>query len=351
MSLVFDEAFSAPAVVAATSAQAWVAAMLETEAALIRACADAGLVPTDAAAAVVAACRPDLIAADVLWREAAVSATPVIPLLAALRAAVPTAHAPYVHLGATSQDVVDTALMLVAGRAVAAIAADLAASLDRLATLAAQYAGAPQLGRTLLRPAVPTTFGAVCEAWHRALQAAADGLGRWRPALQLGGAVGTRDELGGCADQIVAAVAGELGLEAVPPWHTDRTRVVELAATLGICAGTCAKIAGDVILLSQAEIGELGESTPGGSSAMPGKRNPARAVLAVACAHRAPGLVATLLAGMPQELQRAAGRWQAEWPTIGDLLRVVAGAVHHARAMLDDLTVDAQRMADRVARA
>ncbi len=348
---MFDEAFSSPAVVATTSAQAWVDAMLETEAALTRACADAGLIPAEAAAAIVAACQRDLVTATAIWQGAATSATPVIPLVAALGAAVPAAYAAYVHLGATSQDIVDTALMLVAGRASAAIAVDLAASLDRVAALAAQHAGTPQLGRTLLRPAVPTTFGALCEAWRRALQAAADGLGRWCPALQLGGAVGSRAEFGTHADQIAAAVAGSLSLEAVPPWHTDRTRVVELATALGICAGTCAKIAGDVILLSQAEIGELGESTPGGSSAMPGKRNPARAVLAVACAHRVPGLVATLLAGMPQELQRAAGRWQAEWPTVGDLLRVTAGAVHHTRAMLDDLTVDAQRMADGVARS
>jgi 3-carboxy-cis,cis-muconate cycloisomerase len=123
--------------------------------------------------------------------------------------------------------------------------------------------------------------------------------------------------------------------------------VVELGSALGIVAGTLAKLAGDVILLSQDEIGELGETVSGGSSAMPGKRNPARAVLVVACAHRAPGLVSTLLAGMPQELQRAAGRWQAEWPTVTDLLRVVSGAAHHARAMVEELTVDPERMASR----
>jgi 3-carboxy-cis,cis-muconate cycloisomerase len=198
-----------------------------------------------------------------------------------------------------------------------------------------------------MRPAHPTTFGALCGAWHSALTAATDGLRRCRPAVQLGGAVGDRVAYGERGDRVAFAMAAHLGLEPAPPWHTDRTRVVEIGAALGIVAGTLAKVAGDVILLSQDEIGELGETSSGGSSAMPGKRNPARAVLVVACAHRVPGLVATLLGGMPQELQRAAGRWQAEWPTLTDLLRVVSGAAHHALAMIESLTIDAERMASR----
>lgn len=342
---MLEAVFSAPAVVDATDERALVAAMLAVEASLARAGAGAGLVPEPAAQAIVAACRSDLVDAATIWRDAAASATPVIPLVAALRAAVPAEYGPYVHRGATSQDIVDTALMLVATRALAVITSDLAAAQTRLAALAAEHAGVPMRGRTLMRPATATTFGAVCSAWREAVRAAESGLRRWRPALQLGGAVGTRAELGPDAERIAAAVAADLGLEAVPAWHTDRTRVVELAAALGIAAGTLGKVAGDVILLSQAELGELAEATPGGSSAMPGKRNPARAVLVVACTHRAPGLVSTLFAGMPQELQRAAGRWQAEWPTLVDLLRVVAGAAHHGRAMVEDLVVDTGRMA------
>ncbi len=347
---MFDRLFSAPAVVEATDERAWVEAMLATEAALTHACAKVGLVPEAAADAIVAACRSGLVAPAELWSQAVSSATPVVGLVEALRAAVPSGYGPYVHLGATSQDIVDTAMMLVAGRAIGHIIGDLDACAGRLAELAAAHAGTPQLGRTLLQPAVPMTFGACVSAWRAALSSAADGLRRWRPALQLGGAVGTRAELGADADRVAAAVASSLDLQDVPPWHTDRTRVVELASVLGACAGTLAKIAGDVILLSQGEIGELAEGTPGRSSAMPGKRNPARAVLVVAGAHRVPAQVATLFAAMPQELQRAAGRWQAEWPTVTELLRLVGGAAYHARAMLADLRVDAGRMAERLAR-
>jgi 3-carboxy-cis,cis-muconate cycloisomerase len=344
---MFDAVFGSPAVVAATDEGAWVAAMLEAEAALARACAEAGLIPPEAAAAIVAACRPDLVDAADIWRAAVASATPVIPLVDALRAAVPAEHRAYVHYGATSQDIVDTAMMMVAVRSVAAIEADLVAVSDRLAQLAVEHAATPQRGRTLMRPAQPTTFGAVCTGWRAGVTAAIEGLRRWRPALQLGGAVGDRSAFGPAGDRVAAAMAAHLGLAPAPPWHTDRTRVAELGAALGVCAGTLAKLAGDVILLSQAEIGELGERTAGGSSAMPGKRNPARAVLVVACAHRTPGLVSTLFAGLPQELQRAAGRWQAEWPTVADLLRLTAGAAHHARAMMDDLIVNPERMASQ----
>jgi 3-carboxy-cis,cis-muconate cycloisomerase len=322
--------------------------MLEVEAALARAGARAGLVPPEAAAAITQACRLDRVDPERLWQAAAASATPVIALVEGLRAAAGPDAGRYVHTGATSQDIVDSAMMLVAKRALAAMEPDLAAATDRLAALATAHRETPQLGRTLMRPARAMTFGAACDGWLTALRSAADGLRRWRPALQLGGAVGTRSELGEPAERVVADVAEQLGLDTVPPWHTDRTRVAALAAALAIAAGSLAKVAGDVILLSQAEVGELSEATPGGSSAMPDKRNPARAVLVVACAHRAPGLVATLLAGMPQELQRAAGRWQAEWPTLTELLRVTGGAAHHARAMLDDLVVHPDRMAQRV---
>jgi 3-carboxy-cis,cis-muconate cycloisomerase len=344
---MFDAIFAAPAVVAATDEAAWVAAMLEAEAALARACAEVGLVPAEAVESIVGACRPDLVDPDQIWTSAATSATPVIALVDALRGAVPVEHRPYVHYGATSQDIVDTAMMVVVVRALAAIDADLSAVGTCLAQLQQAHAATPQRARTLMRHAQPTTFGAVCGAWHAALTAATDALRRCRPAVQLGGAVGDRAAYAGMGDRVASAMAAHLGLQTAPPWHTDRTQVVEIGAALGISAGTLAKLAGDVILLSQDEIGELGETASGGSSAMPGKRNPARAVLVVACAHRVPGLVSTLLAGMPQELQRAAGRWQAEWPTLTDLLRVASGAAHHARAMLEQLTVDPGQMASR----
>lgn len=344
---MFDDLFGTDAATAATDEQAWVRAMLEVEASLARACAAAGLIHADAATAIADACRIDLVDPARVWRSAVASATPVIAVVDALREALPAPHRPSVHFGATSQDIVDTAMMLIAKRTIDGLLVDLAAARNRLARLEADHRTSAQLGRTLMRPARPTTFGATCAAWHRALEAADAGLRRWRPAVQLGGAVGDRAAFAGHGDRVAAVLADDLGIDAAPPWHTDRTRVAGLGAALGICAGTLGKIAGDVILLSQAEIAELDEGSAAGSSAMPGKRNPARAILVVACAHRVPGLVTTLLAGMPQELHRAAGRWQAEWPVLTDLLRLVAGAAHHGRAMLAGLTVDADRMASR----
>jgi 3-carboxy-cis,cis-muconate cycloisomerase len=347
---MFDALFSAPAVVEATDGRAWVRAMLDVEAALARAVAAVGLAPPAAADAIVAACGTDLVDPDELGRAAVASATPVVPLVAALRAAVPADAAAYVHLGATSQDVVDTAMMLVTGRALAPIDADLAACAARLGALAGEHRDTPQQGRTLGQQAEPTTFGAVCAGWLSAVDDARAGLARTRRTVQLGGAVGTLSAYGGHGSRVAQLVAEDLGLAPSPPWHTDRGRVAELAAALGVTAGALAKMALDVILLAQTEIGEVSEGEGGASSAMPHKRNPARAVLVTACAHRAPGLVGTVLAAMPQELQRAAGRWQSEWPTLTDLLRLVGGAAAHSRAMLAGLRVDPARMAANLRR-
>jgi 3-carboxy-cis,cis-muconate cycloisomerase len=342
---MFEALFSSPEVAEATGERAWVGAMLDVEAAAARVAARLGLIPPASAAAIDAVCRPDVVEVEPVWRRAVDSATPVVPLVDAVRAALPAEHARHVHAGLTSQDVVDTAMMLVARRALAVIDDDLGAATARLAGLAAEHADTPHLGRTLLQPARPTTFGAVCRGWRTALDAARTALGQWRPAIQLGGPVGDR---AGLDDRLAAGVAEELGLADAPPWHTDRGRVVQLGAAAGVVAGSLAKIATDVVLLSQAEIGELREGAGGRSSAMPDKRNPARSVLVIACAHRLPGLVSTLLAGLPQELQRAAGRWQAEWPTVTDILRLTGGAARHARVMLAGLIVDADRMRARL---
>jgi 3-carboxy-cis,cis-muconate cycloisomerase len=235
-------------------------------------------------------------------------------------------------------------MMLVARRALRHIDGDLAAAADRLAGLADAYRHTVQIGRTLLRQAAPTTFGAVAAGWLVGVDDARRRLSivdRQRLAVQYGGPVGVAAD----GPAMLAALAAELGLaEPVLPWHTDRGRVGELASALGGAAGALGTVALGVTLLSQNEIGELAEDGEGASSAMPHKRNPAAAVLVTACAHRAPGLVATLLAAAPQELQRAAGRWQAEWATVTDLLRVVGGAAAHGRRMLAGLRVDADRM-------
>jgi 3-carboxy-cis,cis-muconate cycloisomerase len=340
--------FGAPEVDVRTSDRAWLQALLDVEAALARAGARAGLVPPDAAEAIARACVAASFDPADLARRAVSSATVVIPLVSDLKALVPDDVRAYVHLGATSQDIVDTAMSLVAKRVLAVVGDDLAVCADRLAALADEHRGTVQVGRTLLQQALPTTFGLVCAGWLVALDEARAGLARIRAerlAVQLGGAVGTLASLGEHGPRVADLLADELGLaRPILPWHTARGRVAELAAAAGVAVGVLASVALDVTLLSQTEIAEVAEGVGGGSSAMPHKRNPARSVLVTACAHRIPGLVATVFAGLPQEGQRAAGRWQAEWETVTDLLRLTGGAAGHARALLADLRVDPARM-------
>ncbi|MBO0867969.1 MAG: 3-carboxy-cis,cis-muconate cycloisomerase [Micromonosporaceae bacterium] len=344
---LFSPMWTDPAVAGATSDLAWLQAMLDTEGALARVCARAGLIPEPAASAIEAGCRADRYDPVELGRLAVDHASPVVPLVAQLRAALPEDAARYVHPGATSQDILDTAMCLVATRASEPVLADLAGLADRLAGLADRYRNTVQIGRTLLQQAAPTTFGAVCAGWLVAVDQARAGLDRARRrlAVQFGGPVGTLAAFGERGPELLAMLAAELGLaEPVLPWHTDRTRIGELAGALGVAAGALGTIALDVALLAQTEVGELAEGSPGGSSSMPHKRNPARSVLVTAAVHRTPGLVATLLAAMPQELQRAAGRWQAEPPVLTELLRLVGGAAAHTRRLVEDLRVDADRM-------
>jgi 3-carboxy-cis,cis-muconate cycloisomerase len=236
----------------------------------------------------------------------------------------------------------------VARRAGEAILADLAEVAGHLVRLTRAHRDTVQIGRTLMQQATPTTFGAVCGGWLVGVDEARLGLARVqsrRLAVQLGGPVGTRSGFGGRGPALSAALAEHLGLaEPVVPWHTNRVRVGELGAALGIVAGVLGTIALDVTLLAQTEVGEVSEGNPGGSSSMPHKRNPAGSVLVTAAAHRVPGLVATLLSGMAQETQRAAGRWQAEPPVVTQLLRLVGAAAAHTRRLLAELRVDAGRM-------
>jgi len=337
-----DSLFGAMYGTAATAAEV-VQALLDVESALAAAQAEAGLIPVEAAAAIAACAQADRFDLDGLARRAVASATPIVPLVDDLRTLVPAEYAVHVHRDATSQDILDTALGLVAARSLDRIAEDLIEATATLATLARQHRETVHMGRTLLRDALPTTFGAVCDAWRGGVGEALALLRhvrRDRLAVQLGGPVGALSEPG-----VVAALAKRLDLAAPPaPWHTQRVRIAELAAALGITLGSLGKIAQDVLLLGQDAIGEVAEAGAGGSSSMPHKKNAALSVLVVAAAHRGPGLVATVLAGMPQELQRSAGRWQAEWPVVAELLALAAAAAHHTRTLLAGLRVDADRM-------
>ena len=345
---LFDPLYATEAVLATTDDTAWLQAMLDVEAAIARAGAKAGLVPAASAEAIAVSCVPGDFDADDIGRRAVTSATWIVPLVADLRARVPASARGFVHLGATSQDVIDTAMSLVVARTVGVIEPilfDIAAS---LADLTRTHRHTLQIGRTLLQHAAPTTFGLVCAGWLTGVDDALVGLERVRHerlAVQFGGAVGTLATYGDDGARVAALVADELGLVApTMPWHTTRVRIDEAAAALGIVAGSLAGIAGDIALLSSSDVGEVAEGTPGGSSAMPYKRNPSRAVLVTACTHQVPALVATMLGAAAQEHQRAAGRWQAEWPTMTSLLRLVGAAATHTRSMISDLKVDGGRM-------
>ncbi|HST40205.1 MAG TPA: 3-carboxy-cis,cis-muconate cycloisomerase [Conexibacter sp.] len=349
--MLFDGTYARGAAAQAVTDAGWLRALLDVEAALARAGAATGLVPADAAERIAAACAPERFDLAVLAREAGEHATVVVPLVRVLKAAVGAADAGFVHAGATSQDVLDSAAMLLARRALEPLLADARAAADAAARLAAAHRDTPMTGRTLLQQALPTTFGLRAAGWTSALDSARDDLAAVvtaRLAVQLGGPVGTG------SPALTAAFARELGLaEPLLPWHTDRGRVVALAAALGALSGSCAKLARDVTLLAQQEVGELcegGGAQRGGSSAMAHKRNPVAAVSVLACAARVPGLVATLLAGMAQEHERAAGAWQAEWGTLTELLALTGSAVAWARDLLEGLEVDPARMRDNLAR-
>ncbi len=318
--------------------------MVDTEAALAAACVVEGLICAQAGEAILRALQEGPLDVEAIAAGAGDNATPVIPLVAELRSRLGEEYAGAVHLGATSQDIVDTAAMLVSKRALDPILVDARAAAAAAAELALTHRDTPIAGRTLLQQALPTSFGLVCAGWLVALVRAIGELERVRDAVlavQMGGPVGSRPP------QVAGRVAATLGLvEPLLPWHTDRTRVAQLAGALGGLAGVAGKISRDVTLLAQTEVGELheGREGRGGSSAMAHKHNPVAAVSAIACARRVPGLVATLLAGMEQEHQRAAGAWQAEWGTLTQLLTLSGSATAWVRDLLENVEVDTERM-------
>jgi 3-carboxy-cis,cis-muconate cycloisomerase len=348
-----DPLFSSAEVDAAVSDEAWLQAMLDFEAALAESEADAGLIPAKAAAEIAASCLAEFFDASEIGRQSVAAGNPAAPLVRALTDRMSMEAKEYVHLGATSQDVIDTAFSLMARRALDAVLADMAVAASACATLVASHEYTLMTARTLLQPATPTTFGFKAAGWLVSIDEATallEHVRKDRLAVQLGGAAGTLASLEGAGVDVAHRVAARLGLaEPVLPWHTDRTRVAELAAALGIAVGVLGKIARDAVLLAQAEVAEATEAEHGTSSTLPQKRNPVRAVLVVAAAERAPGLVGTVFATMIQEHERAAGAWHAEWETVRDLLRVAGAASRHAGVLLGSLHVDKQRMAENLA--
>ena len=329
---------------AATGDHGFLQAMLDAEAALTRAQAELGLAPAQAADAVTAAARAEHFDARSLALRARTGGNPVIPLAADLAAAVPSA-ADHIHRGATSQDILDSALMLVAARARRLILADLDRTAATLAELAAAHRDTPMPARTLTQHAVPTTFGLKAAGWRHLVLDARDRLAAVPLPAQLGGAAGTLAAFGEQALPLSARYARHLGLaEPLLPWHVLRTPVADLGAALALTGGALGKIAADVLVLSRTEIAEVTEGSGGGSSAMPHKSNPVRATLIASAARRLPQLAAVLFASMAAEDERPAGAWHAEWETLREALRLVGGAARDTAQAACELQIADYRM-------
>ncbi|WP_042260189.1 3-carboxy-cis,cis-muconate cycloisomerase [Paraburkholderia heleia] len=329
--------------------------MLDVEAALARACAAHGVIPQSAVAAIVEACAADQLDAPALARDAALGGNLAIPLVKQLTARVKAADpeaAKYVHWGATSQDIIDTATVLQLRDALALIERGIDALCATLADLARTHRATPAIGRTWLQQALPITLGLKFAQWLDAMLRHRERLVVLRErslVLQFGGAAGTLASLRDAAPAVSAVLAQELGL-VLPalPWHTQRDRIAEAAAFFGMLIGTLGKIARDISLQMQTEIGELGEPAAagkGGSSTMPHKRNPVGCAAVLTAATRAPGLVATVFAGMVQEHERALGGWQAEWDALPDLARLAGGALAQTQQITAGLEVRPERLA------
>lgn len=335
-------------------------AMVATEGALAQALADSGVVSAAAAEVVVGVCagfETGSAYIDDLALRATRGGNPVIPLVADLRervAAVDSDAAAAVHRGATSQDVLDTALMLLAGRVLDRLGSDLRAAAAHAAHLAERYRETQCCGRTLGQQAMPTTFGFRAAGWLAGLTDALDRVDRAARALpvQLGGPVGTTAEYGERGPDVVDALAARLGLAApVLAWHTRRTPVVDVGHALVAATGAAGKIAADVVLMAQSEISEVAEGIGGSSSSMAHKANPVQSVLVAAAARQVPALVAVLGASMPAEQERPAGAWHAEWEPLRQALGLSGAAVHRCAGVLAGLHVDTavmQRNLDRL---
>lgn len=357
MSLLAATLFGTPAMAAIFAPRAFIQRLLDFEAALARAEAAAGLITAEAAGAIAEACRADRFDLEALAHDGAAAATPVVPLLRALEAQLPPEARAVLHWGATSQDALDTAAVLQVREGLDLLESGLRAVGERCAALIGEHRRTVMPGRTLLQHAVPVTFGLKAARWLALVVRQVQRLREVRPrvlVLQFGGAAGTLAALGEAGLRVAERLAQELQL-GLPdlPWHAERDRIGEVAAWLALTAAGMGKVATDLVLLSQTEVGEA--ATAGGeagrSSAMPQKRNPVEAVAALACARLAVGDAATVLAAGVGEHERAAGAWQAEWEALPALFRHTAGAVEWVRRALVGLQVDAERMRANLALA
>jgi 3-carboxy-cis,cis-muconate cycloisomerase len=332
--------------------------MLDFDAALARAEASSGIIPSAVANAIAAKCRVELFDKQKLAEAASLAGNLAIPLIKQLKALVAAENkdaASFVHWGATSQDAIDTALVLQLREALPLISGDLDNLCARLAKMADQHRLTPIVARTWMQHAIPSTLGAKFAGWLDALMRHRE---RFREmqnrclVLQFGGAAGTLAALGSQGEVIAKHLSAQLKLPLPQiPWHSHRDRLSEVATTLGLLTGTLGKIARDISLHMQTEIDELREPAEegrGGSSTMPHKHNPIACAIIVAAATRVPGLVATMLSAMLQEDERGLGSWHAEWETLPEIVCLTAGAMHHLANVVPRLEIDVKRMRENL---
>lgn len=351
---LLDPLMGDPEITAILGDHGLVCRMLRFEAALAKAQAKLGLIPQEAARAIDAAASAglDLTA---LAAATAVAGNPAIPLVKMLTASTAAEGRAYVHWGATSQDVMDTAIILQLQECLALMGRNLDRLGGALAALTLRHRHTPMIARTLLQQALPSRFGLKTAGWLSGISRAKTRLGEMGPrllAVQLGGAAGTLASLGREGGAVGRELARLLGLShADLPWHTQRDRLAEVACFCGILTGTLGKIARDIGLMAQTEIGELREGAApgrGGSSTMPHKRNPISCNVVLAAATAVPPLVATVLASQVQDHERGLGGWAAEWRSLPELMRLSAGALRHCCELIEGLEVDEARMAQNL---
>ena len=351
---LLDGFFRSPSVEPLFSDTASVQAILDFEAALARAQARAGIISAPVAAAIASACRVELFDLQSLAHAMPSAGNLAIPLLKQLNAIVARTSPDalrHVHYGATSQDALDTGLVLQLRSAVRAIENDVDSIIRSLIDLTDAHRKTLLVARTWLQHALPTTFGYITAGWLDAFirhRERLDSLLDDDLALQFGGAAGTLAALGDRGTQIATFLSEELALPLPRiPWHAQRERIAEIAATFGVLSGTLAKIARDLSLYMQTEVGELSEPPStgrGGSSTMPHKQNPVASAAILASTSRVPALVSTVLSGIAGEYQRSLGAWQSEWEVIPEIVRLTAGASHQLSSLLPRLTVNVEKM-------
>jgi 3-carboxy-cis,cis-muconate cycloisomerase len=349
-----DHLFRSEALSNVFSDTEYLQSLLHFEAALARAEAQTGIIPEAAARAIVAKCQSSLFDQKIISAGAAIAGNVAIPVIKQLTELVSKDDkdaARFVHWGATSQDAIDTALILQLRRSFALFDQDFRQLAETLAALAQAQRDTTIVARTWMQQALPTTFGFIVAGWLDALLRRREQFDEIRPrvlTLQFGGAVGTLASLGDSGLSVAKALAEDLHLSLPSaPWHSHRDRLAEVATTLGLCCGTLAKIARDISLHSQTEIAELSEPVAdgrGGSSTMPHKHNSITCAVVLAAGMRVPPLVSAMLSCMVQEHQRALGAWQAEWETLPEIICLTGGALHHLAQMLPGLEVHSDRM-------